>query len=101
MSEYNELKKEFLRRHPKCQARITKDCGGATVVHHARGRGIVMDNEGNPRDLEIIQDFWVPLCFNCHRWVHDNIADARMRSWRGIPLMPPKGEWNTWPKGMK
>jgi hypothetical protein len=41
-------------------------------VHHTRGRAgsLLMD-----------QRFWIPLSKAGHRWVHENMAEARAREW--------------------
>lgn len=50
-------------------------------VHHSRGRcgALLMD-----------QRWWVPVCRTAHRWIGENVAQARDRG-----LTCPAGQWNT------
>lgn len=55
----------------------------ATQVHHSRGR------RGN---LLLDKRFWIPLCAQCHRFVHDHPEEARE-----LGLLCAKGDWNKTP----
>lgn len=55
-----------------------------TEVHHLRGRkaGLLRDKR-----------FWMACSRLGHRWIHENVEEARKRGW-----LCAKGEWNTLPK---
>lgn len=65
--EYSKLKKQYMAVHPNCEAMVL--CSGvkATEIHHKAGRGKNMLNT----------DTWMATCHRCHRWIHDNDAEAR------------------------
>jgi len=72
---------ELLRRDYLRNARCAK-CGSNRYlcVHHKRGRlGKLLTETKH----------WVALCFDCHRWVHDNPEWARKSG-----LLAEKGCWN-------
>ena len=75
MTKYNKRVKEWIAG--KCCAKCGKP---ATENHHSRGKlgELLMDEQ-----------FWIPMCRPCHRWVHDNIAKARKTK-----LICDKGLWN-------
>jgi hypothetical protein len=74
--EYISAKREFLagKRCLRCRK-------PATELHHGRGR---------LGELLMNQEYWIPLCAPCHRWVHDNPAAAR-----NLGLLAEMGQWNT------
>lgn len=67
----------FLRAHPRCDR-----CGaqGHRDVHHTRGRAgtLLLDSR-----------HWRALCRECHDWVGENPAEARL-----LGLLCPAGLWN-------
>lgn len=52
-------------------------------VHHTRGR------TGALRDTK---EFFLAVCFKCHRWIHDNPEEARKRGW-----IAKAGDWGRQP----
>lgn len=56
----------------------------ATDVHHSRGRigALLLDER-----------FWIPICRECHVWIHQHPAAARNHG-----LLAPVGQWNVRPK---
>lgn len=66
------------KRCSKCGRRRRIEC------HHSRGRA---------GTLLLDKSFWIPLCVNCHRWVHANPDQARKEG-----LLCLQGDWNR-PKG--
>lgn len=66
--EYNQLRAQYLKEHPSCQARVM--CLGlpATEVHHKAGR--IGDK------LTDVKDF-IGLCSACHSWAELNVTQAK------------------------
>ncbi len=61
----------------------------ATEIHHTRGRiGRLLN----------MTEFWVPVSRKGHDWINANPAEARNRTWYGLPLLCAVGQWNTVPK---
>ncbi len=65
--EYSKLRKEFLSKHPMCQAKIHNCSLKSTDVHHMKGRG--------KYHLDITT--WLSVCRNCHNWIEVNPEDAK------------------------
>lgn len=65
--KYAKRRKEFL---------IDKFCpvtgGVATEVHHIRGR---------VGDLLLDETYWLAVSTEGHRWIHNNVAEARKKGW--------------------
>jgi len=57
----------------KCEKKQPIEC------HHTRGRA---------GKLLLTEKYWIPLCERCHRWVHQNIKQARL-----LNLICEKGKW--------
>lgn len=76
LREYTKVRKAYLEEHPFCVM-----CGReATEVHHSAGKvGALLTHT----------PLFFALCFHHHRWVHDNIEEAR-----GMGLICSKGDWN-------
>jgi hypothetical protein len=62
------------RRCSRCGKKRRIEC------HHSRGRA---------GSLLLDQRFWIPLCFHCHRWVHQNPEEARSQGFLCL-----QGDWN-------
>jgi hypothetical protein len=74
---YVAKRDEFLARNHVCQGCFKP---GHHELHHVRGRlGPLLTDDR----------FWVALCPACHRWVHENINEARQRH-----LIAAPGDWN-------
>ena len=81
-SEYSKVKREWAKErrvcaYPGCQIYPMPS------PHHTRGRlgPLLCDTR-----------FWLPVCFEHHRWIHENITAAR-----ALGLICQPGEWNTPP----
>lgn len=61
---YLTLRNVFLENHPNCEANLPGCKRVASEVHHKKGRRGMTLNE---------VEFWLPLCRNCHDWIHLNI----------------------------
>ncbi len=60
-AEYSKLRKEFLTKHPMCQAHLPQVCTQvSTDVHHMKGR---------IGDLLLDQAHWLSVCRGCHYWI--------------------------------
>jgi len=67
---YLEMVKPFKALNDNCLAKIENVCTGKTEdVHHSRGRGVYL----------LIMESWIPVCRNCHIYLHDNPLDAMKR----------------------
>jgi hypothetical protein len=68
--EYAPKAAEFVKNNPKCQANIKDVCSGASqCVHHKKGK--------NSKEDLLDNNYWLAVCFNCHRVIEDNPAFAR------------------------
>ena len=69
---------------------VTVLCGheirNGSQVHHKHGRGW----SGN---LTLVESLWIPVCAECHMWIHRHPSAARK-----LGLYAPEGEWNEMPK---
>lgn len=85
LREYSAKRKVFLAENPKCSVFPELK---ASEVHHTRGR--------IGRLLNMIE-FWVPVSRKGHDWINANPAEARKRTYHGLPLLCEVGQWNTVP----
>ena len=70
-AEYLKLRERFLTENPVCTVSVAGCNNGATDVHHTYA--------GSNRDaFYLIQSTWLPVCRNCHDWIHAHPADARI-----------------------
>jgi len=69
--EYLKLRQRFLTENPLCVVKVN-GCGhGATDVHHIHA--------GVNRDaFYLVQSTWLSVCRNCHNWIHNFPAEARI-----------------------
>ena len=67
--------------------KVCARCQGIGLqVHHKHGRGW----SGN---LTLVESLWIPVCAECHVWIHRHPSAARK-----LGLYAPEGEWNEMPK---
>lgn len=72
--EYSKLRKRYLEENPLCKGRITGCTHNATDIHHKYN--------GKDRDVYyLIQSTWMPVCRNCHNWIHLNPKEARIMNY--------------------
>lgn len=81
-TEYLQLRQEFLAKHPKC---VVFPALNSCDVHHSFGRRGALLTEVR---------LWIPVSRLGHQFIDANRNEARKRSWNGIPLLAPLGEWN-------
>ena len=74
--EYKNIAAAYLFGHQTCEACNERP---ADHIHHKRGK--VGSLKSNSR-------FFMALCPKCHRWIHDNIAAARLNGW-----IADAGDW--------
>ena len=67
---YRVLREAFLRVYFECQAKLPGCTYYASDVHHARGRGKNF----------LVAETWIATCRHCHRYIHDNPAEARKKN---------------------
>ena len=82
---YEIKRKDFLIEHPWCEwaLRKLKQRIRATQIHHKRGRA---------GKLYLDARFWQAVCGEGHKWIHNNIEEARK-----LGLFCQRGEWGKQP----
>ena len=89
-SRYAQEAAAFLKQYPHCAACAPPRAEvptPATEIHHQRGRlGALL------RD----QRYWLPVCRECHKFIHDHPALSRRIKAVGfdMTLLCDVGEWN-------
>jgi hypothetical protein len=72
--EYLKLRERYLTENSLCKVKVNGCSQGATDVHHTYA--------GSNRDVYyLIQSTWLPVCRNCHNWIHGNPKEARTMKW--------------------
>lgn len=70
---YSVARVLFLKHNPLCKAKIAGICNMTSKeVHHMRGR---------VSELYLDQQFWLPVCPPCHRWIELNPEKAKEKGW--------------------
>lgn len=73
-AEYLQLRAKHLEKHPLCEIKVASCTNFATDIHHKFA--------GSNRDaFYLIQSTWAVTCRSCHRYIHDNPAEARTMGW--------------------
>jgi hypothetical protein len=67
ISEYTELRTEYLKQYPLCKANLDGCTKVSTDIHHMQGRGKFL--------LNILT--WLSVCRNCHKWIEMRPKDAK------------------------
>lgn len=65
--KYSQLREEFLKNHPLCEAHLHDCTRIATDIHHKRGRGKYL--------LDITT--WLSVCRRCHQWIETRPKQAK------------------------
>jgi hypothetical protein len=69
-AEYLKLRERYLTDNSLCKVRVDGCSSSATDVHHTYA--------GSDRDVYyLIQSTWIPVCRNCHNWIHSHPKEAR------------------------
>ena len=73
-SEYAKLRTRYLNENNLCRIMVSGCSQMATDVHHTYA--------GSNRDaFYLVQSTWLPVCRNCHDWIHKFPGDARTMGW--------------------
>lgn len=64
---YSVLRKSFLERKKKCEARVKGCTGESTDIHHKRGRG----------KYHLDERTFLAVCRSCHRWIEEHPKEAK------------------------
>ena len=85
MASYVPIRNAFLKQNPGCLCCFKRGLRVklATDVHHSRGR---------LNALLCHVPFFVPVCRGCHRWIEENMDEARK-----LGLLCRKGDWGKQP----
>ena len=72
--EYLKLRAKHMEKFPLCQIKVGGCTNMGTDIHHTHA--------GSNRDaFYLIQSTWLVTCRNCHNYIHENPADARVMGW--------------------
>jgi hypothetical protein len=59
---YSKIRREYIEKHPTCEAHLRKCTHVATDVHHKKGRGkYIVDTTK-----------FLAVCRSCHDWIHSH-----------------------------
>lgn len=68
--EYEKVKKEYKKEHPKCEANLEGCTKETTDIHHQAGKSNAA--------LLINPDYFLAVCRSCHSWIeihpHESLA---------------------------
>jgi hypothetical protein len=68
--KYNPIARQFIKSHPKCQAKLMNCEGVSSCIHHKAGR---------IGELLIDTKLFLAVCFSCHRFIEDNPEEAKKK----------------------
>ena len=70
-AEYLKLRERYLTDNSLCKVKVQGCSSNATDVHHTYA--------GSNRDaFYLVQSTWIPVCRNCHNWIHEHPEEARI-----------------------
>ena len=73
-AEYLKLRERYLTDNSLCKVKVQGCSSNATDVHHTYA--------GSNRDaFYLIQSTWIPVCRNCHNWIHEHPEEARIMNY--------------------
>ena len=71
---YSKLRRRYLEEQSLCKVKVSGCSNIATDIHHTYS--------GNDRAVYyLIQSTWLPVCRQCHNWIHSFPKDARTMGW--------------------
>ena len=78
---YAKQKQLYVKENPDCEAHFC-NCGTRTeelTIHHKLGRvGYATDQKRELNiPLLIDQDYFMAVCISAHRWIEDNVGQAK------------------------
>jgi len=69
-AEYSKLRTRYLQENSLCKINRVDCTKKATDIHHTYA--------GSNRDTYyLIQSTWIPVCRNCHNWIHSYPEESR------------------------
>ncbi len=63
---YSKLRRKFMEENPMCEAALHCCNGGATDVHHKKGRG----------QYHLVVSTWLSVCRPCHNYIEEHPDEA-------------------------
>lgn len=75
LDEYNVLRWEYLKEHPKCEMRLIGCEGDSIEIHHCSGRGMYLN----------VVSTWKATCRHCHTKLHDKLSAQEARE-KGLKI---------------
>ena len=73
-AEYLKLRERYLTDNSLCKVKVQGCSSNATDVHHTHA--------GSNRDaFYLVQSTWIPVCRNCHNWIHEHPEEARIMNY--------------------
>lgn len=70
-AEYLKLRERYLTDNSLCKVKVDGCSNSATDIHHTYA--------GSDRNVYyLIQSTWLPVCRNCHNWIHGFPKEARI-----------------------
>jgi hypothetical protein len=63
---YSKLRRKFMEENPMCEAALHCCNGGATDVHHKKGRG----------QYYLAVSTWLSVCRPCHNYIEEHPEEA-------------------------
>ncbi len=73
-AEYLKLRERYLIDNSLCKVKVQGCSSNATDVHHTYA--------GSNRDaFYLVQSTWIPVCRNCHNWIHEHPEEARIMNY--------------------
>jgi hypothetical protein len=73
-AEYLKLRERYLTENPLCMVKVSGCMHNATDVHHTFAGS-------NREAFYLVQSTWLPVCRNCHDWIHNHPTEARTMNW--------------------
>ena len=72
--EYLKLRERYLKENHLCTVNVKGCTNGATDVHHTYAGS-------NRETFYLVQSTWLPVCRNCHDWIHAHPKESRIMKW--------------------
>jgi len=78
---YNKKRKNYLRENPECEAHFC-NChtpSDQLTIHHKMGRIGHANDEKRTLEIPLLidEDYFMAACSTAHRWIEDNVAQAK------------------------
>lgn len=78
---YGKIKKEYIKDNPECEAHFC-NCNTPSeelTIHHKMGRIGYATKEKREMEVTLLidKDYFMASCGSAHRWIEDNVAQAK------------------------